>query len=386
MSERRLVGFCYCNHWRFQKTTLNFSACKFREAGNDRSYYSHVSVSSPTHPTVSLFPPFLRRLEIRSSISMEQLEDSNTTSYNDSHSPDQPPISKKTSLKRRARKPRQRLSCEPCRRSKLRCDRQHPCGTCQQRDRTSNCIFNARNNGPSTPADESIRRLSRPLQPTSRPNNAAAMPHSAPSTRDTSEDVGASEGLVSDPQSLDSTCARWDAVLRRPAVDRSDSLSALENLFVPSFTLNASLKESLLQLLPSEQSCEYLISEYFMRLSPLFHILHGPTFEQQYSLFRQNPKNTTFSWLALLFIICSVTLNTFDHGDPVLADLFAGHPQFTNTVAMARQLRKASLTCLAEDHFLVHHDLNTLETILILTYSVCHNEGVERGWILLGMA
>lgn len=140
---------------------------------------------------------------------MEQLEDSNTTSYNDSHSPDQPPISKKTSLKRRARKPRQRLSCEPCRRSKLRCDRQHPCGTCQQRDRTSNCIFNARNNGPSTPADESIRRLSRPLQPTSRPNNAAAMPHSAPSTRDTSEDVGASEGLVSDPQSLDSTCARW---------------------------------------------------------------------------------------------------------------------------------------------------------------------------------
>ncbi|PYH98629.1 hypothetical protein BO71DRAFT_370650 [Aspergillus ellipticus CBS 707.79] len=44
-------------------------------------------------------------------------------------------------------------------------------------------------------------------------------------------------------------------------------------------------KGELVAILPPDHCCEYLITQYFTRLSPLFHILHGPTFQKQYNAF-----------------------------------------------------------------------------------------------------
>ncbi|KAJ4290796.1 hypothetical protein N0V88_006546 [Collariella sp. IMI 366227] len=56
------------------------------------------------------------------------------------------------------------------------------------------------------------------------------------------------------------------------------------------------------------------------------------------------------------------------------------------TVALSRKLRAACLTSLSQDEFLIRHDLTTLEALLILIYAISHNEGIERGWVLLGSA
>ncbi|OJJ03414.1 hypothetical protein ASPVEDRAFT_84861 [Aspergillus versicolor CBS 583.65] len=281
--------------------------------------------------------------------------------------------------KRRPRKPRKLLSCEPCRQSKLRCDRRHPCSTCRQRGCASSCRFERQSGPIAGPA----LRSPRPLQLAPTPGDAAGPPRAFPSHRDIDSGLGTSQGPPPEIQTPDD---RWDAVLQRPSVDQNDTHSALEDLFAPSMVAPTISKEDLLQLLPPDSCCEYLISEYFTHLSPLFHILHGPTFEKQYATFLQARTDTTFSWLSLLFMICSVTLNSMDPGDPVLVDLLPGYPQLENVAATVHQLRRAALTCLAQDRFLIHHDINTLEAILILTYNVSHNEGVERGWILLGMA
>ncbi|KAJ5108243.1 hypothetical protein N7456_004918 [Penicillium angulare] len=53
---------------------------------------------------------------------------------------------------------------------------------------------------------------------------------------------------------------------------------------------------------------------------------------------------------------------------------------------IAHQYRTAALIALSMDNFLVHHDLNTLEAILLLIYAINHWEGLEYSWILLGMA
>ncbi|OQD59953.1 hypothetical protein PENPOL_c036G02457 [Penicillium polonicum] len=316
---------------------------------------------------------------------MDQAEDSNTLTRDDARSLDQQSSSNKIIPRRRARKPRKCLSCDPCRHSKLRCDRQRPCGTCRQRGCDSSCTF-SRGNDPSTPGEEHTPRPPKQPQLTSAADGTTILPRLVPSVRNINEGPATSQGPFSGTPGSPSADSRWDDVLRRPHVGRNDTPSALENLFVPSSVLSASSKEDLLRQLPPDSLCEYLISEYFTHLSPLFHILHGPTFERQYSAFLQDRGTTTFSWLALLFIICSVTLNTLEPGNPVLVNQSTAQPQQGDLIAMVHQLRKSSLTCLAEDRFLVHHDLNTLETILILTYSVSHNEGVERGWILLGMA
>jgi hypothetical protein len=81
-------------------------------------------------------------------------------------------------------------------------------------------------------------------------------------------------------------------------------------------------------------------------------------------------------------------LNTVDFDDPVIAQWLAERQsrQIQDPAALSRSLRGMALNCLFQDEFIVRHDLNSLEALLILIYSVCHNEGVERSWTLLGMA
>ncbi|CAG8059964.1 unnamed protein product [Penicillium olsonii] len=314
---------------------------------------------------------------------MNKLGVSTASSLDESHPHDRQSTAPKSTPTRRARKQRIFLSCEPCRRSKLRCDRQHPCGTCRQRNCLSECSFRRPNNASVERARS--RTPSQP-QPALAAGGTVTPPLLHSSAQILHEDLVAHQASLSETQDPPSSHARWDAVLQRPTVDRDETSSALESLFVPLSAASQGSKDFLIQQLPSNSFCEYLITEYFTHLSPLFHVLHGPTFEKQYAAFLQNPSKATFSWLALLFMICSVTLNAIDPGDMVLLNVHAEELHDNDISATVHRLRRNSLTCLAEDKFLICHDLNTLETILILTYSVSHSEGVERGWILLGMA
>ncbi|EYE98289.1 Zn(II)2Cys6 transcription factor domain-containing protein [Aspergillus ruber CBS 135680] len=218
----------------------------------------------------------LRRYGTRYPTSMNQQGECSTPIRSDAHTLHQQSASGKPGPTRRARKPRKCLSCEPCRHSKLRCDRQRPCGACQRRDCVSACSFH-RFNGPLTPGVERTSRSPNQLQPTLQPAGGLITPHLVPSVQNINEDPVAPQGSLSGTQDSPSGHARWDAVLRRPTVDRNETSSALESLFVPSSVPPVISKEILLQQLPSDSFCEYLISEYFTHLSPLFHILHGPT-------------------------------------------------------------------------------------------------------------
>jgi len=137
-------------------------------------------------------------------------------------------------------------------------------------------------------------------------------------------------------------------------------------------------------MLPPATLCEHLITHYFIRLSPFFHILHGPTFQIQYKRFQKGQSTIQLSWLALLFSVCSITINTMEDNDPVLSDLLSGRFQAPDVAALSRQYRAAALICLSQDNFMVHHRLSTLEALLILIYTVTHTEGPAGSWVLLG--
>ncbi|OJJ41927.1 hypothetical protein ASPWEDRAFT_167917 [Aspergillus wentii DTO 134E9] len=241
-------------------------------------------------------------------------------------------------------KPRRRqpISCDPCRRSKLRCDRHRPCSSCRRRRCEDSCRYKASSSTESSPAI---------------PSRSSVDHH-------------------------ESTHDRWDAVLQRPTIDHHDSLGSTDFPF--SFG-HVSIDE-LLARLPPSSCCDYLITQYFMRLSPMFHILHGPTFQKQYNGFIHDPSSVDLSWLALLFLICSVTLNTMAGDDPTLADLWIKYPNARDIPSVSCQLRSAAMICLSQDQFLIRHRLTMLEALLILIYTISHNEGVERSWTLLGIA
>ncbi|KAL2850241.1 fungal-specific transcription factor domain-containing protein [Aspergillus pseudoustus] len=275
---------------------------------------------------------------------------------------------------RRVRKP---ISCKPCRESKLRCDRQTPCATCRRRGLVEDCAYN------------------HPPSPDTSPALAKAQPSQAWDTaqllspRPTAET--SSSPLSVDNRAASDSHARWDEVLQRPTDQVSQpsfTQSSIPKAGPVSFPFAigpAIPKGVILAMLPSKECCDYLITKYFQLLSPLFHILHSPTFQQQYNLFQQSPLDVELSWLALLFTICSVTLNTMEDADPIFAQLQDDENQSTPS-AMVVQLRNAALMCLSQDQFLIRHSLSTLEALLILIYGISHNDGVERAWVLLGMA
>lgn len=280
-------------------------------------------------------------------------------------------------VRSRTRRPRKPLNCNPCRESKLRCDRQYPCGACKRRKLVNSCIYtNASSRAPTIAAPRAPPLLS-PAEPQAQtPRLLSPRPD-----RDVEESQAASEGH-----------ARWDAVFERPTNQlcdtpvndgSADNFPAGNSHF--PFSIGPPVpKTELLAILPPKECCDYLISQYFLRLSPLFHVLHGPTFQKQYNEFLDNPLGVNLAWLALLFTILSMTLNTMEGSDTISMQLWSQDRRYQDLPAVASQFRKSAMLCLSEDQFLIRHSLNTLEALLILIYGMSHNDGVEQTWVLLG--
>ncbi|KFA80671.1 hypothetical protein S40288_01750 [Stachybotrys chartarum IBT 40288] len=265
---------------------------------------------------------------------------------------------------------RQPLSCEPCRHSKLRCDRRLPCETCAKRGWQDKCSYDAAQRG-------SLRGIRRRKTRDSTAEAVALPP--------VQQLVSPSEPASHRSQSPEPIHHRWDNILRRPPINQNVSATSTDVgfslLFGPSVHIN-----DLLARLPPDTVGEYLVSRYFASICPLFHVLHGPTFQKQYTAFLANPQQTNLSWLALLFAICSLTVRTIPATDPGLAELWQNRPMPQNLSALSQEYRNAAMMCLAQDQFLIRHNLNTLEALLVIIQIINENVGAEYAWALLGSA
>lgn len=271
-----------------------------------------------------------------------------------------------------SRRKRKLASCDHCRHSKLKCDRQHPCASCKRRGRGPACVFRDTSDAATTTTN----------QVTVSDTNPPPVPVSPESpTRGFEQSIGVLPGLTSEPplsdqnQPLDS---HWTAVLERPALEQDELV--LSPLSIDS---NMPLKD-ILKVLPPRKYCDYLVSHFFVHISALFPVLHGPTFQGQYAAFMQNPGEVDMSWLALLFSISSLALRSIDANDPRLKELVATYSE--SPEAISRRLQRTAMACLSQDHFFVRHKFSTFEALLVLIYNVSHNESVNQGWALLGMA
>lgn len=164
------------------------------------------------------------------------------------------------------------------------------------------------------------------------------------------------------------------------------TISSLPGLHLSS-TSSAGVA-NLVEDLPPRECCDYLVTVFFTHISPLFDVVHGPTFQKQYAQFVQDPTAVQLSWLALLFVICASALNTVEDNDLALTNFRATQKddQQVDTSSLSRKLFDTAFACLSQDRFFFNHDLSTLEALLLAIYVICHSEGVERGWVLLGTA
>ncbi|KAI0903088.1 hypothetical protein F4823DRAFT_619933 [Ustulina deusta] len=296
------------------------------------------------------------------------------------------------------RRPRKPISCEPCRHSKLRCDRQTPCVSCIRRKCVGSCVYE------------------RPPGARERPTHMEPRPEPASTPYQSQTEHGAAENsqtaLAQGPASIAATPKeqgnassadirehgalpheRWEEVLQRPlnadepsAFAPDDPVSRATGICFPLPSEPQLSKSDLLAMVPPTQSCDYLISQFFMYMSQFFPILHGPTFQKEYVAFVGDPAAVDFSWLALLFMLLSIGLHTLDYDDALPDDLKPNGSLSGDSMIPTRRYREAAMICLSKDQFLTRYRLSTLQALLLIVYELCHSEGVERGWTILGIA
>ncbi|KAL4863653.1 hypothetical protein BDV12DRAFT_206348 [Aspergillus spectabilis] len=277
----------------------------------------------------------------------------------------------KPSRRTNRKQPRRPVSCFPCQSAKLRCDRQHPCLSCTRRRCTESCAYKR----PQVDQQNLPAKMANP-NPASSTDFPRALSFPAddvlgPATQNlqasyptpTHPDI-----LTSGPQDyLDSTHTHWDALLQRPTSEMGHSEATLNNPLTHPGDFRLPLpvapimpKQDILAHLPPAHCCDYL---------------------KQYNAFRWDPTGADLSWIALLFAICSATINTLDANDSILADI-SGAPDIPSA---NYRFRTAAMICLSQDQFLIRHSLSTLEALLLLIYTISNHEGAERAWTLLGL-
>ncbi|KAL4953342.1 hypothetical protein BDW69DRAFT_165512 [Aspergillus filifer] len=142
------------------------------------------------------------------------------------------------------------------------------------------------------------------------------------------------------------------------------------------------VSDELLDMLPPLPQLEELKSVYFRVFSPLFHILHDPTFHARYEDFMQNPKAVSLPFLALLFVILSLAVTALDDSDPLLMHLGRDPSPGANIRNLSAKYRGTAMRCLTADNFMFRHNLCTVQSLVLLIYAMNHAQG--PAWSLLG--
>ncbi|KAJ5951278.1 transcriptional regulator family: Fungal Specific TF [Penicillium vulpinum] len=247
------------------------------------------------------------------------------------------------------RRSKPQLSCNLCRRRKLRCDRKQPCSTCTTRGLALSCAY------PSNQASQSPRphgtNRGRPqatvqdrlgqleqivvslMQKTTSDGQDPPDQYPVASVTQDQPREGSPEGIISPEDSpgqsdggsvwFSSSDAQyvggthWAAILDgiadiKEQLEREDDGKIEKPAMLHTFLLYGSKsasKEDILAALPDRPAVDRYISQYFNRLDLAPSCLHSGQFSREYERFWENPSQTSIIWLGLLFsMICLAVL------------------------------------------------------------------------------
>ncbi|KAL4930239.1 Zn(II)2Cys6 transcription factor [Aspergillus undulatus] len=301
------------------------------------------------------------------------------------------------------------FSCENCRQRKIRCissGYSAPCDTCARRGYASSCRFRRQDSDdvPRSPDSDRLVGNVSALEGLLRQNIAVttALLGQRNETRlpsPVSSPAASHRAIVQSPsdpghghQSGRLIVSPTNYVRFLPSNDLGDSdlIHAMHESTpgcltgFPFFDQQGPslVSDELLDMLPPLPQLEELKSAYFRVFSPLFHILHDPTFHARYEEFKQNPKSVSLPYLALLFVILSLSVTALDDTDPLLMHLGRDPSPGANVRSLSAKYRCAAMRCLTADNFMFRHNLCTVQSLVLLIYALNHAQG--PAWSLLG--
>ncbi|KAJ5160909.1 uncharacterized protein N7482_007913 [Penicillium canariense] len=331
------------------------------------------------------------------------------------------------------RRDRVQLSCDLCRRRKLRCDRQQPCATCTQRGLGLSCAYRpspqALGDGtvqpvrPVATVQDRIKQLEDlvvdlmqkmsaanvpPLASSSNPSPSANTPLATPAADGAHQvnspdlDHGSMRLTKSGASYVHGT--HWAAVLDGIAelkdhFDRDDEarprphpLGTAQppqvNLSGPQlihgFTKVAT-RDEILASIPPRHIVDRLVSRYFNSFEMSPAVLHSVQFLREYREFWTDTSETPIIWIGLLFsIMCLATL--FEQFQQGPQDQVPGTPSKNELQDMVSNFRLRIVQCLILGDY-TKGGVYVLETLLLyMAVELFLRRDAEIGiWILLGI-
>jgi hypothetical protein len=315
------------------------------------------------------------------------------------------------------------VSCTQCRSRKAKCDRKLPCQSCVRHGDGVLCSYGdyataQRQAREFVELRERIQSLERTVQGL-RPGSLSVVGSvvgsvGLPSPPDTDEPVGVTERPGNSPNaSLEKDAdgnlmydnkSGWDSVLSElgelksslrqtyakpelsetppPSIGLSEKKSSGFPFYTPGAVGEAS---ELLLALPPKDFVDYLVGRYLVVFASLLHVLHEPTFMEEYGRFWEAPVESSLSWLAILYVVMGLAILSLDEDDARLQGslhVFAGRG--LGLVDHLRRYNDLTMRCLVQDRFMERYRLHTIQALTLLIYSKNLTGNSSTGWALLG--
>ncbi|KAI1139907.1 hypothetical protein F5Y05DRAFT_403639 [Hypoxylon sp. FL0543] len=317
------------------------------------------------------------------------------------------------------RRDKPQLSCNPCRRRKVKCDRQQPCRTCSLRGLTMACIYPDATSRPSdrepqTTVQNRIRELenlvhvlmqraasknsSNAIIQTPADTSVSGTVEASPDPGEEPSDCGTLTNTPAGVSYVDS--AHWTALLdgiselKDCFEDTTESTSHFQTSIPPQVAPDygpsplllyghfaQASRGEILSTLPARPVVDRLVSKFFNTVDLHPALLHSGQFIRQYDQFWEDPFAAPIMWVGLLFAIMSLsTLLSLPHGGQ---DDMTTQPSDLDSAVLVRVYREKVVQCLTLGKFTKGgpHVLETL--ILYIAMEHLLHEDSEFGTHLL---
>ncbi|KAH1583948.1 hypothetical protein KXX69_000883 [Aspergillus fumigatus] len=277
---------------------------------------------------------------------------------------DQDNFPRTTSPPRKRRRPPK--SCDPCRRRKVRCDRELPCGPCQRARTSLHCFYRPAVTARSPSTDEDCRLTAscgpeghtpppqavdlqtkiRPAAPTAQSQPQGPNYDQTKIIQDLQNrvrrleeqlcDLPLSKGAIGPNPSVSPSQAlrhlhdrfqvigKFDAKEVEPSLQDVDTRSEFASIFKDCRQLRQAIKDQesvrlnhpvpdLLGTLPTQAVCDVLVNAYLRTFELIYRVIHIPSFWKEYRRLWTQPQSTATSFLMKLVLI--LALGTTFHPD-----------------------------------------------------------------------
>ncbi|KAL4758765.1 Zn(II)2Cys6 transcription factor [Aspergillus foveolatus] len=319
------------------------------------------------------------------------------------------------------RRDKVQLSCDPCRRRKLRCDRQHPCGACSRRGLTHSCNYATTSSTPD--ARRNVQRSVAPRQPTSLHGRISELeslvvtlmkgqslpsPPALTSPRPSSLSIAdgfpevqrpneSQDGAASpaDPGTLKLResgtsyfqSVHWEAILtkirglKEDVVTDSKALPGSHLFYGPN---RHATRDEILAAVPPRTVVDRLMAIHFDSYMITPYLIHCNKLLREYETFWEDPSATSIAWIGLMFsmLYIAAQLQTFtiDLADERAESLKVEY------LTMKDVFREKAVQCLILARYTRGgpYILETLITILTGEF-VLLKESATDGWLLVSM-